>query len=158
MTSQLDVDETIKGLRIAATRVAELLPEVRHPQQRAGRLQWRIAQTAAHIVGGLELYTGFITGDLDASDYLHDSSAAATPGERNAIGNAVWLHEFPKRDCSRLARMVPEKVEWFIETVARADQGKRFLTEAGVALRGRLVAGGRKPWLGLRFATMLTSV
>lgn len=122
------------AVRDAGSRVAQLLRNVREPDRRAGRVEWTVAETAAHLVGAFTLYAGFITGEVDANHYLAAASAAKTPGERNAAGNAVWLQEFSERDVSRLTPMLLERVDRLIDAVAEADPHALFLTEAGVRM------------------------
>jgi hypothetical protein len=71
-----------------------------------------------------------------------DSQTAA---QRNAAANAARLARFAERDLSRLADMVA----FLLVGYGRAGQWTQIA-------RGRLLAGGRKPWLGLAFGQLLT--
>jgi uncharacterized protein (TIGR03083 family) len=130
----LDIDQgaTLARLRAVAPRVSRLLHDVRDPSRNAHGVEWTLAETAAHMVGVIELYAGFIIGERDANVYLSAARDADTPDKRNAVANAMWLEEFRERDVSRLAPMLQERIERFIDVAAQADPHARFLTDAGV--------------------------
>jgi uncharacterized protein (TIGR03083 family) len=136
----IDETATATALRAAGARLSRLLTGVSDPSRRAGGLEWTVAETAAHVVGSLELYAAFMTGERDANTYLRAAHDATTPGERNAVGNRLWLQEFAERDLSRLAPMVLDRVEKVIAAVAGADPEMRFLTEAGVRMSASVMS------------------
>ena len=140
MAQQIDFPATATALRRATQRVADLLGKVTRPEARAGRLDWTIAETAAHLVGSIDLWTGFVTGERDANTYLRAARDASTPGEVNAVGNALVLDEYAERDLSRLAAQLAETVERFIVTANQTDRETRFMTDTGVAMTAPLMA------------------
>lgn len=89
MPVQIDETASLGALRSAAGRVADLVRDVREPDRRAGHLDWTIAETAAHLVGGGELYTGFITGERDAHHYLSAATHVNRRGHAGRPGCAV---------------------------------------------------------------------
>jgi hypothetical protein len=127
---QIDLRTTQEALRRAATKIAALLSGVVDPNRPVPGLSWNVAETAAHVVGDVEYYTGFVTGTRDAYSYL-DHGDAATPWERGKISNALMLEEIAERDVLSLAAMMVPRVDAFI---AAADQ--RSADEPILAMNG----------------------
>lgn len=134
IATRIDIAATEAALRAAQRRATDLLSRVRSPDARAGRLEWTVAETSAHMVASVRLLTDIITGERDADAYLAAAAGARTPGQRNAVGNSMTLNEITERDPSRLATMLGDSVERFISAAKHADPGARFTTEAGVTM------------------------
>lgn len=131
MTITIDLPATLEALDAAASRTAALLLGVEDPTQRARGLSWTIAEVAAHLVGDVQHYTGFVTGERDARQYLGAVPEASTPVERSVVGNAMLLEEFEERDLANLAGSLPREVEHFAEACGRAADAP-ILTETGL--------------------------
>jgi len=112
----------LTALRDAAERTARMLRTAPDAAAPVPGLDWTAAETAAHLVGELSFYTGFLTGQRDARDLLETGSAAQTAAQtaaqRNAAANARQLREFPDRDMSRLADSVVRAAEEFTAAAA----------------------------------------
>jgi hypothetical protein len=93
-----------------------------------------VAETAAHLVGDVQHYTEFLTGERDPSEYLDASSQATSTTERNAIGNARLLVDFPERDLGRLADLLPTSIEAFVEESGKRSDTERILTATGLSM------------------------
>jgi hypothetical protein len=132
--SDIDLAATQVALREAAARTADLLRKVERADQPVPGLDWTVAETAAHIVGDIEHYTGFVTGERDPAEYLALSAAATTPAEKSVIGNARLLEEFDERDTVLLADLVVQRMDGFIAAADRRSPDERIRTEAGLEM------------------------
>ena len=102
-TASQSTAAALTALRNAAERTAVMLRTVPDGAARVPGLDWTAAETAAHVVGELSFYTGFLTGQRDARDLPETDGAPRTAAHRNAAANARQLSEFPDRDMARLA-------------------------------------------------------
>ena len=134
MPVELGLAATQRALRSAAQRTAALLRGIRDPNIRAAGLEWTIAETAAHLVASLDLYTGLVTGERDPTIFLEASAHAGSPAERNAIRSALSLTECQERDIHRLADMLVPRAERFIAKGQGRDYDVALMTETGVAM------------------------
>ncbi|MEU9992639.1 maleylpyruvate isomerase family mycothiol-dependent enzyme [Streptomyces sp. NPDC048045] len=136
MTAALLGEQLVHGLDIA----------------RAARAPWRIERRAAQLVveGVLAMAAGYVdrrrTAGMRVSYELRFRG-----GPR---------HRFVVRDGTARVTPAGDPVDCVIiaDPVAFLLVGYGRTGQWGQVLRGRLVAGGRRPWLGLRFAGLLTSV
>jgi uncharacterized protein (TIGR03083 family) len=122
------------ALRDAAARTARMLRTVPDGGARVPGLDWTAAETAAHLVGELRFYTGFLTGERDARDYLGPDVARQTAAERNAVANARQLQEFSERDLPRLADALVPAADDYIAASSGRPEGERTLVSNGLSL------------------------
>lgn len=132
--SGIDLAGTQEALRAAASRTSALVRSVTDPATPVPNLSWTVAETAAHLVTGLQHYTGLVTGETDIQEHLALASAAATPSERAVIANARLLEEFPERDPRRLADMLVRAAEGFIAVSDRRPTDEPMLTFNGLPM------------------------
>jgi len=132
MTSDIDIAAVLAALREAAARTATLLRTLPDADAAVPGIGWSAAETAAHLVGELRYYTGFITGERDARDLLALATEAKTPAERNALSNARMLEEFAERDVHRLADMMVPAVRDFTAASERRPHDEPVLTATGL--------------------------
>lgn len=125
---------TLTALRGAAERTARLLRTVPDGTARVPGLDWTAAEAAAHLLGELSFYTGFLTGQRDAHVYLEEDSAGQTATQRNAAANARQLGEFPERDMSRLADAIVAAAEEYTGTAAGRPDSDQALVTNGMIL------------------------
>lgn len=116
-TSQTNM-AALAALQDGAERTARMLRTVPDGAARVPGLDWTAAETAAHIVGELSFYTGFLTGQRDASDLLESDPTGQNAAQCNAAANARQLREFPDRDLSRLADSIVQAAQEFSAAAA----------------------------------------
>lgn len=124
----------LDALRDAAARTAGLLSTVPDGRAAVPGLDWNAAETAAHLVGELRYYTGFLTGERDARDYLGPAAAGQTPAQRNAAANARQLEEITERDLSRLAGLLARAAGDYIAAASGRSLRERTLVTNGLSL------------------------
>lgn len=91
-----------EAVRAAVARAAEdmaaVIEQIDDPSRRPQGSEWTVADIAAHVTAGAELYIGYIRGDtppaLDVSDIAEGSLARTT---------AAFLAAYPERDPRVLA-------------------------------------------------------
>ena len=133
----IDVVATAEALRRNSGRVANLLRAVSDPSGPAGRLDWTIGQTAAHLVGGVEHYTSYLSGAGVGPPQQGEDLTAA---QRTALGNAEMLAGFTERDPARLADRLDPAVEAFLTAVAGCDAVTPHWTDTGIAMTAPTIA------------------
>lgn len=133
----IDVVATAEALRRTSGRVANLLHAVHDPSGPAGRLDWTIGQTAAHLVGGLEHVTSYLCGEGAGPPQRGQDLAAA---QRTALGNAEMLAAFTERDPARLADRLEPAVADFLAAVAGCDAVTPHSTDTGIAMTAPTIA------------------
>jgi hypothetical protein len=140
------------------------------PHAIAPGLTWTVAETAAHLVIALKSYRELLLGTPGASAMLRLTPDADTPTQRSAVHNAAQLAQFSERDLLRLADSLVPSVDAFLAAAVARQDGERILTGTGPQpdpttflllgygqlVRGRIVAGCRKPWLAVAFERLLT--
>jgi uncharacterized protein (TIGR03083 family) len=97
------VADDLEAIRSAVARAADdmaaLIEQIDDPSIRHDGSEWTVADIAAHVTGGAELYVGYIRGDtppaLDVS-HIADGSLART--------TATFLDAYPERDPTALAQ------------------------------------------------------
>jgi len=124
----IDVVATAEALRRTSGRVVNLLHAVKDPSGPAGRLDWTIGQTAAHLVGGVEHF----------ASYLRGRGLAAA--QRTALGNAEMLAAFTERDPARLADRLEQAVAAFLAAEAGCDAVTPHWTDTGIAMTAPTIA------------------
>jgi uncharacterized protein (TIGR03083 family) len=97
-------------------------------------LDWTAAEAAAHLLGELSFYTGFLTGQRDARDYLGEDPAGQTATQSSATANARQLREIPERDLSRLADAIVAAAEEFTGAAADRPDSDQALVTNGMTL------------------------
>jgi uncharacterized protein (TIGR03083 family) len=97
-------------------------------------LEWTAAETAAHLLGELTFYTGYLTGQRDARDHLEADSARQTAAQRNAATNARQLREITDRDMSRLADSILAATQEFVEAAAGRPDSDSALVSNGMTI------------------------
>lgn len=128
-TAARDSTGLLEALRGAAERTARMVRAVPDGGARVPGMNWTAAETAAHLVGEASFYTGFLTGQRDARDYLNGDPGRQSAAERNAAANTRQLREFPERDLSRLAEAIVTAAEEFAGAAAgRADSDRALVT------------------------------
>jgi uncharacterized protein (TIGR03083 family) len=132
--TDIDLRATQAALRAAASRTAVLFGSVTDPGAPVPGLDWTVAETAAHLVGDIEQYTGYVTGERDARQYLALAGEAETPSDLSIVGNARMLEEFGERDLTRLGELVVSRMESFIAAADRRAPDELVLTEAGLKM------------------------
>jgi len=132
VTSDMDIAASSRALRQAAARTAALLRTAPEADAPVPGLVWSVAETAAHLVGGLQHYTAFVTGNEDAREYFQLAADAKTPAERAAVANARALDELAERDLGRLADMMVEAAANFVTVAAGRPHDELILTDTGL--------------------------
>ncbi|MEU7055848.1 maleylpyruvate isomerase N-terminal domain-containing protein [Streptomyces sp. NPDC046197] len=119
---------------------------------RARRAPWRIERRDAQLV---------IEGVLAmAADYVDRRRTAGLHVSYELRFRGGPRHRFAVSDGTAHVTAAGEPVDCVInaDPVAFLLVGYGRVGQWSQVLRGRLVAGGRRPWLGLRFGSLLTSV
>ena len=150
MNPAIDLVATQEALLAAAGRMQALFRSVDEPDRAVPKLRWTVAETAAHVVGDVQHYTGFVTGQRDPTEYLVAASSATSTVERNAQGNARLLAEFQERDLTRLADRLGSAVESFVEAstgttfsvCSRSARSRRWTTRFGSTSTAKTVPCG----------------
>jgi Mycothiol maleylpyruvate isomerase N-terminal domain len=137
--NEIDVVATAEALRRTSVRVANLLRAVANPGRRAGRLDWTISETAAHLVGGVEHYTSYLCGE-GAGPPHPSPGPARNAAEQTALGNARLLAEFAERDPVRLAEQLGPAVENFLAAVTDCDAVTPRPTDTGIVMTAPTIA------------------
>jgi len=133
-TAARDSAGLLQALRSAAERTARMVRTVPDGAARVPGMDWSASETAAHLVGELSFYTGFLTGQRDARDYLDQGPGGPTAAERNAAANTRQLREFPERELSRLADAIVAAAEEFAGAAAGRPDSDRALVTNGMTL------------------------
>ncbi|HET9050387.1 MAG TPA: maleylpyruvate isomerase N-terminal domain-containing protein [Candidatus Dormibacteraeota bacterium] len=108
----VDLHATRAVLREMAVRAADMIATIPDPARKANRLEWSLAETAAHMIFALRVYAGSVRGDLGA--YLPHMPASNDYRERMAAVTASTLSVEPERDPRRLAGLLVEAVDDFL--------------------------------------------
>ncbi|SEB24492.1 MULTISPECIES: maleylpyruvate isomerase N-terminal domain-containing protein [unclassified Mycobacterium] len=132
--SGIDLAGTREALRAAASRTSALVRSVSDPAAPVPNLSWTVAETAAHLVTGLQHYAGLVTGETDIQEYLALAPPRATPTERGVIANARMLEEFTERDPRRLADLLISAAENFIAVSDRRPTDEPIPAFNGLAM------------------------
>jgi uncharacterized protein (TIGR03083 family) len=122
------------ALQAASLRTAELLRKLPDPQAVVPGLNWTAADTAAHLVGTLRHYTGYLLGTVDAKADFALAPAAETPADHSAAYNAAHLEEFTERDSNRLADMLAPAVDDFLLAGSTKGNGEVMPTGLGIPM------------------------
>jgi uncharacterized protein (TIGR03083 family) len=122
------------ALRGAAARTAGLIRRVPNASAPVPGLAWDVAETAAHMVGELKHYTGFVTGARSAREHMDLEATEQTPSGRTALANSKQLEEFTERDLSRLADMLVGAADDFIAAAAQRPPSEGVLTSTGLTM------------------------
>jgi uncharacterized protein (TIGR03083 family) len=133
-TGTHDNTTALAALKDAAERAARMLRTVPDGAARVPGLEWTAAETAAHLLGELTFYTGYLTGQRDARDYLGTDSARQTAAQRNAAANARQLREFTDRDMSRLADSILAATQEFTAAAAGRPDSDSVLVSNGMTV------------------------
>ena len=128
--TSLQVDPTAAALSAAAGRTADLLRASPDPNAPVPGLTWTAAETAAHLVADLEVYTdvvrGRVTGPADAG--------SATAAELGTAENRRQLAESTDRDLGRLAAELTAAMPVYLDVAAAAPSDQRTSSPIGMAL------------------------
>lgn len=133
-TEARDSTGLLQALRGAAERTARMVRTVPDGAARVPGMDWTAAETAAHMVGDLSFFTGFLTGQRDARDYLDEGHGGPTAAERNAAVNTRQLREFPERDMPRLADAIIAAAREFTAVAAGHPDSDRALVTNGMTV------------------------
>jgi uncharacterized protein (TIGR03083 family) len=133
-TEARDSTGLLEALRSAAGRTARMVRTVPDGAARVPGMDWTAAETAAHVVGDLSFFTGFLTGQRDARDYLDEGPGGPTAAQRNAAVNTRQLREIPERDLSRLADAIIAAAEEYAAVAAGRPDSDRALVTNGMTL------------------------
>jgi len=113
-------------------------------------------------VTALETYCDLVLGTADAKAMLALSPDAETPAQYSAAYNAAQLAQFGERDVLRLADLLVPSVSGLpVDCWISADPATFLLLGYGRVsrrsqiVRGRIAAGGNKPWLAVAFDRLL---
>jgi uncharacterized protein (TIGR03083 family) len=134
VTFSIDLPAGQAALRSATARTAELVRSAPNAAAPVPGLDWTVGETAAHLVGDLEHYRGYVTGQRDAAEYLALTPGAQNALERTVVGNARMLQEITERDLGRLADMMTLGADSFIAAAGQRSPDELILTETGVSM------------------------
>lgn len=132
--SDLDIAELRSALAAAAERTAQLIRSASDSGTRVPGLTWTVGETAAHLVGALSAYTGFVDGSRDAADDLAGMPGTNAPAERGDIMSARLLQEITERDGDRLADLLASASTGYLKAVEGHRLDEPILTWTGVAM------------------------
>lgn len=94
-----DVETIRAAVADAVDDMVALIEQIEAPSVRPDGSEWTVAEIAAHVTAGAELYVGYLRGDtppaLDVS-HIADGSLART--------TAAFLDAYPERDPTALAQ------------------------------------------------------
>lgn len=94
----MDFENVRTAVVQAAANMASVVEQIDDPSVRPDGSEWTVADIAAHVTSGMELYIGYIRGDtppaLDVSNIAEGSLARTT---------AAFLAAYPERDPHVLA-------------------------------------------------------
>ena len=134
MRSDLDIAELRRALAAAAERTAQLVRSASDTSTRVPGLTWTVGETAAHLVGGISGYAGFVDGSRDAGDDLAGMPGANTPAERGAIMSARLLEEITERDGDHLADLLASAATRYLKAIEGHRLDEPIVTWTGVAM------------------------
>jgi hypothetical protein len=124
---------TLKALRGAVARSADLWRLIDKPDAPAPGLSWTAAETAAHVVGDLRDYTQALT--RHANGYMtHANRPMESPSLLSAKVNARHLEEVPERNLHRLADLLESSAEAYLNAAAAADPSVQIATPNGLVV------------------------
>jgi uncharacterized protein (TIGR03083 family) len=110
----MDVEAVRTAVAQAAANMAAVVEQIDDPSVQPDGSEWTVADIAAHVTAGAELYIGYLRGDtppaLDVSDIADGSLARTT---------AAFLAAYPERDPHVLAGRLQDA----IAELLRATEG-----------------------------------
>lgn len=130
----LDIAELRRALVAATERTAQLVRGASGTSTQVPGLTWTVGETAAHLVGGISAYAGFVDGSRDAVSDLAGMPGTEGPAERGAIMNARTLQEVTERDGDRLADLLASAVAGYLDAVEGHPLDEPVLAWTGVAM------------------------
>jgi hypothetical protein len=128
----------LAAFRAAVARSAELWRRAPDPQAAVPGLTWTAAETAAHMVGDLREYTEALSGEAHSREV---GVGAGSPSKRSAVVNAAHLTVVRERDMGRLADMLEDQAEDYVDVATDADQAASITTANGLVLSPPIMTG-----------------
>jgi uncharacterized protein (TIGR03083 family) len=124
-------DRCLTAFSDAVGRTTQLWRGIDTPNAPTPRLDWTVAETAAHVVGDLRDYTQALT--RHANGYMtHANPPMESPSKLSAKVNARHLEEIPQRDLHQLADMIEDAARAYVTVAASADPTATITTPNGL--------------------------
>ncbi|HEV7418810.1 MAG TPA: maleylpyruvate isomerase family mycothiol-dependent enzyme [Mycobacterium sp.] len=124
-------DRCLDAFRDAVGRTSRLWRGIDTPNAPTPRLDWTVAETAAHVVGDLRDYTQALT--RHGNGYMtHANPPMEPPSKLSAKVNARHLKEVPQRNLHQLAELLEEAAAAYLAVAASADPTAVIATPNGL--------------------------
>ena len=124
-------DRCLDAFRDAVGRTSRLWRGIDTPNASTPRLDWTVAETAAHVVGDLRDYTQALT--RHGNGYMtHANPPMEPPSKLGAKVNARHLEEVPERNLHQLAKLLEEAAAAYLAVAASADPTAVIATPNGL--------------------------
>lgn len=140
LAAAIDLPSTQLAISEASGRVAAILERVRAPGARVPGLDWTLAETAAHLVGALDLTAGLLLGEAGALAHLRSLPQSGTAPARTAKSNARLLQSFDEREPQRLAELLVEAADRLVVATGKRRADEPVETPTGIAMTAPLTA------------------
>lgn len=126
-------DQCLDAFRAAVGRTSGLWRSIDDPNAPTPRLDWTVAETAAHVVGDLRDYTQAL--NRYGNGYMtHANPPMESPSKLSAKVNARHLEEIPERDLDQLADMLEEAALAYVAVASSADLSADIATPNGLVI------------------------
>jgi uncharacterized protein (TIGR03083 family) len=126
-------DRSLDAFRDAIARTTRLWRSIDTPNAPTPRLDWTVAETAAHVVGDLRDYTQALT--RHANGYMtHANPPTESPSKLSAKVNARHLEEIRERDLHHLADLLEEAALAYLAVAASAELSADISTPNGLVI------------------------
>ena len=111
---EVDFESGVRALRAATARFTSLVRAIEKPDDRTRGLDWSLGDTAAHVLLTIRYDLGNLVGSRRPYEVVDGDFLRS--GTRN---NAEALRNEPERDTKKIADLIDEAMETFIEEAER---------------------------------------